>query len=369
MRIQCSQENLLQEVQIANRAISSRASMPILGNILLDSAGETLKVAATDLELGIESRIAATVAEPGSITLPARILAEIVSNLPAATVTIDVSEGDTRARITCENIKFEILGLPASDFPLLPAAEGEPVARIDAALFRTMIRQTSFAVSTDETRPFLTGVYLLVENGDSRLVATDGGRLALRKAKLSEDARGNIKAIVPSKTMAELVRALGTVEGEVTVASYENQLIFSVADLRFVSRLIAGQFPPYEKVIPAEFKQRLRVGTERLLRAVRRASITARDSANVVRLSTAERTLTISSNTPEVGKAYEEIEVQAEGEAIQVAFNAKFLLDALTNMDTPEVMFELTGSLTPGVLRPVDHADYIYVLAPVRVYG
>jgi DNA polymerase-3 subunit beta len=215
----------------------------------------------------------------------------------------------------------------------------------------------------------LTGVYLALEDGDGRLVATDGGRLALRKAKLVGTTKGKVAAIVPSKTMAELVRALGGIEGEVAVASHENQLIFTVAGMRFVSRLIAGQFPPYEKVIPTEFKQRIKVGTEQLLRAVRRASITARDSANVVRLSSDERTLTLSSNTPEVGKAQEDIEVRAEGETIPVAFNAKFLLDALANMDAPEVFFELTGSLSPGVLRPVEHGDYLYVLAPVRVYG
>ncbi|HKV46127.1 MAG TPA: DNA polymerase III subunit beta [bacterium] len=369
MRVQCSQEHLLREVQIVSRAISSRASMPILGNILLDASTNSLKVSATDLELGIEAQISADVTENGSITLPARILGDIVSNLPVASVGIDVGEGDTRARISCENIRFEILGLPAADFPVMPQNGGEVIAQIDAGLMRTMIRQTSFAVSTDETRPFLTGVYMVLEDGDGRLVATDGGRLALRKTKLPGKVKGKVSAIVPSKTMAELVRVLGGAEDQVTIASHENQLLFTVGGMRFISRLIAGQFPPYEKVIPSEFKQRIKVGTERLLRAVRRASITARDSANVVRLSAAERTLTVSSNTPEVGKAQEEIDVQAEGEMMQVAFNAKFLLDALVNMDAPEVVFELTGSLSPGVLRPVDHADYVYVLAPVRVYA
>ena len=169
--------------------------------------------------------------------------------------------------------------------------------------------------------------------------------------------------------MAELVRVLGLLEGEVTIASQENQLVFTLPGLRFVSRLIAGQFPNYEQVIPKEFKQRIKVGTERLLRAVRRASITARDSANVVRLNADGATLTISSNTPDVGKAQEDVPVTVEGDAIPVAFNAKFLMDALANMDSPEVWLELTGPLSPGALRPVEHADYVYVLAPVRVYG
>jgi DNA polymerase-3 subunit beta len=369
MRVQCAQDQLLREVQMASRAISSRASMPILGNVLLEAANSHLKIAATDLELGIETQVQATVAEPGSITLPARIFGDIVSNLPAALIVLEVSEGETRARISCEHIKFEILGLPASDFPLMPVESGEVVARLDAGMLRTMIRQTSFAVSTDETRPFLTGVYVHLEDGDARLVATDGGRLALRRARVLGEMHGRAAAIVPSKTMGELVRALGAVEGEVAVASHENQLIFTVAGMRFVSRLIAGQFPPYEKVIPTEFKQKIIVGTEQLLRAVRRASITARDSANVVRLRADEQILTITSNTPEVGTAQEDLEVRAEGEAVQVAFNAKFLLDALANMDAADVSFELTGPLSPGVLRPLDHPDYVYVLAPVRVYG
>src|SRR2546426_1087715 len=202
MRVQCAQEHLLREVQTVSRAISSRASMPILANLLLEATPNSLRLIATDLELGIETQIDATTGEVGSITVPARIFGDIVSNLPVATVSLDVTEGDTKVRITCENIKFEILGLPAADFP--------------------------------------------------------------------------------SKTMAELVRVLGGIEGEVTVGSHENQLIFAVAGMRFVSRLIAGQFPPYEKVIPTEFKQRIKIGTEQFLRAVRRASITARDSANVV---------------------------------------------------------------------------------------
>lgn len=181
--------------------------------------------------------------------------------------------------------------------------------------------------------------------------------------------RAKIGAIVPSKTMAELVRVLGTVEGDVTVASHENQLIFSLPEIRFVSRLIAGQFPNYEQVIPKEFKQRITVGTERLLRGVRRASITARDSANVVRLNAAEGTLTISSNTPDVGKAQEDIEVRVEGDAIPVAFNAKFLMDALANIDAADVHFDLTGPLSPGALHPTDTSEYVYVLAPVRVYS
>jgi len=369
MRFSCSQEQLLRSVQTVGRAISPRASMPILGNILLEASKDGVKLAATDLELGIEAHLNAKVMEEGAVTLPARILTDIVTNLPEAPVEIAVEEGDAKAIISCESVKFELVGLPSTDFPIMPSGDGNVLVKMDGSLLRTMIRQTSFAVSTDETRPFLTGVYVMIEGGAGQLVATDGGRLALRRAKISGEPRGKISAIVPNKTMAELVRVLGLLEGDVTIASQENQLVFTLPGLRFVSRLIAGQFPNYEQVIPKEFKQRIKVGTERLLRAVRRASITARDSANVVRLSADGATLTISSNTPDVGKAQEDVPVTAEGDAVPVAFNAKFLMDALNNMDAPEVWLELTGPLSPGALRPVEHADYVYVLAPVRVYG
>ncbi len=368
MHLKCSQDHLLRAVQTVGRAISPRASMPILGNILVETTKNGAKLAATDLELGIEAYVAGTVKEGGAVTLPARILTDIVTNIPEAPVDIVVTEGESKAVITSENVRFEILGLPATDFPLMPSGEGNVVVKFDAGLLRTMIRQTSFAVSTDETRPFLTGVYLVVEGEQGHLVATDGGRLAVRRAKMG-GAHGKVTAIVPSKTMAELVRVLGSVEGEVSVASHDNQLIFSLPGMRFVSRLIAGQFPNYEQVIPKEFKQRITVGTERLLRGVRRASITAKDSANVVRLNASESTLTISSNTPDVGKAQEDIEVRVEGDAIPVAFNAKFLMDALSNIDAPDVHFDLTGPLSPGALHPTDNSEYVYVLAPVRVYS
>ncbi len=369
MRLTCAQAHLLKAVQTVGRTISPRVSMPILGNILLETTPKGVKLAATDLELGIESYLSATVSEGGAITLPARILGDIVANLPEAPIDITLVEGESKVTISCETVRFEVLGLPAADFPLLPSDDSKASVSLDAGLLRAMIRQTSFAVSTDETRPFLTGVYMVLENSEGQLVATDGGRLALKKAKLAHEIKGKIAAIVPSKTMAELVRMLGSVEEEVAIVSQENQLIFILPGVRFISRLIAGQFPNYEQVIPQDHKQRIKVGTERLLRGVRRASITARDSANVVRLSAAQGTLTISSNTPDVGKTQEDIPVQAEGETIPIAFNARFLLDALSNMDAAEVFFDLTGPLSPGALRPVDHSDYVYVLAPVRVYG
>lgn len=369
MWVTCSQTALLKSVHLASRAIATRTTMPILGYILLETMKNGLKLTATDLELAIQVDIDAEIKQGGRITLPARILTEIVGNLPDADVSMKADEGTTQVEITCEASTFEILGLPADDFPTMPKPEGNEIGAIDADTLRMMVNQTIFAVSADETRPFLTGVHLAMEGADVRVVATDGGRLALRKTKLPAAAKQKVSVIIPAKTMQELTRALAGVDGDVQLAMADNQMLFTMPGLRVFSRLISGQFPNYQQVIPQEFKQRIRVETERLLRAVRRMSITARDSANVVRLAAKGKKLTITSNTPEVGKAREEVDVTAEGESVEASFNARYLMDCLNNIDADELFFELTGALSPGAIRPAQHTDYVYVLAPVRVYS
>jgi DNA polymerase-3 subunit beta len=367
MKIRCSQEDLSRAVHTAGRAVSSRTTMPILGNLLLETAKDGVRVAATDLELGIRTQIPAQVERGGMVTLPARLLGEIVNTLPSAPVDLRVEEGTSKAEILCERTSFEILGLPGVDFPRLPDTDVEPVCKVGAEMLRGMIRQTIFAASSDETRPFLTGVYLVAEGGEMRLVASDGGRLALRTARIATD--GSMAAIVPSKTMHELVRLLVGRDEEIAIGLVDNQVVVAREELRVVSRVISGQFPNYQQVIPTEFKQKVRVATERLYGAVRRVAITARDSATVVRFGSEGDVLRLQSNTPEVGSAQEEIEVTSEGEPIQAAFNARYLMDALSVIEADAVSLNLTGPLSPAAVRPVGSEDYVYVLAPVRIYG
>lgn len=367
MQFTCAHEHLNRAVSLVGRAVSTRATMPILANILLETRKDAVKLAATDLDHGIQTEIPAKVKRGGAITLPARLFAEIVANLPPAQVQLRGAESGTEVEVQCENVTYDLVGLPASDFPLMPEPDAAPVAAIDAGLLRTMVRQTAFAVSTDETRVFLTGLYLVLDGKEVRLVATDGGRLALRIGALGKPATQKVGVIVPAKTMHELTRALAGVEGEVEVALAENQVLFTMPGARLVSRLIPGPFPNYQQVIPQGHKQRLVVGTERLLAAVRRVAITARDSANVVRLQAADEVLTLASNTPEYGRSEEKIPVSAEGETVATAFNARYLLDCLQVVESDELTLELTGPLSPGALRPAGQPEYTYVLAPVRV--
>jgi DNA polymerase-3 subunit beta len=367
MLFSCAHDHLNKAVALVGRAVSTRATMPILANILLETRKDAVKLAATDLDHGMQTEIPAKVTKGGAITLPARLFAEIVANLPAAAVQLRVGEGANAVEVQCESVTYDLVGLPAADFPLMPEPDAAPAASIDAGLLRTMVRQTAFAVSTDETRVFLTGLYLVFDGKEVRLVATDGGRLALRMGTLGKAATQKVGVIVPAKTMHELTRALSGVEGEVEVALAENQVLFTMPGARLTSRLIPGPFPNYQQVIPQGFKQRIEVGTERLLAAVRRVAITARDSANVVRLQAAGEVLTLASNTPEYGRSEEKIQVTAEGETVATAFNARYLIDCLSVLESDQLTLELTGPLSPGALRPAGQADYTYVLAPVRV--
>jgi len=367
MLFTCSQEQLNRAMTLVGRAVSTRVAMPILSNVLLETQKDAVKFAATDLDHGIQTTIPATIKKGGAITLPARLFTEIVANLPVAEVQIKVDENGRNIELQCERITYDLVGIPASEFPLMPEADTAVVASVDGGLLRTMVRQTGFAVSTDETRVFLTGLYLVLDGDEIRLVATDGGRLALRTAKLSTPATQKVGVIVPAKTMGELVRALAGGEGLVEIALAENQIVFTFPGARLMSRLIPGPFPNYQQVIPQGHKQHLTVGTEKMLAAVKRVAITARDSANVVRLQATADTMNLASNTPEFGSSEETIPVVAEGETIQTAFNARYLLDCLQVIDTEEIALDLTGPLSPGSIRPTGQTDYTYVLAPVRV--
>ncbi|MDR5693778.1 MAG: DNA polymerase III subunit beta [Armatimonadota bacterium] len=369
MRIRSTQKDLEWGTQLVSRAISTRSTMPILGTILLQTRAEGVNLSATDLEVAIQATVPAFVEEGGALALPAKLLVEILNNLPSDEVEIRSEVGTTQAEIICRRSSFEIMGMAPEDFPSIPEVGEKPICRLPADLLRTMIRQTIFACSTDETRPHLTGINFVVSGRDARMVATDGGRLALRKTTLSEAAEGSLNVILPQKAMHELTRALGGILGDVEVAMAGGQVAFLLPRVRILTRTIAGTFPNYEQIIPHEYKQRIRVATGDFLAAVRRASITARDSSNVVQIHTVQNTMIVTSNTPEVGRAREEVEVESSGEPIQVAFNARYLLDALTIISSEYVFFDLTGPLSPGVLRPTDFEDYLYILAPVRIYA
>jgi DNA polymerase-3 subunit beta len=375
MQAICPRKDLFEAVQTVGRAVSGRSTLPILSHIMAQPAGDgTLRLTATDLEMWVEcslpARLQAGLGEDENndgFTLPARVFTEMLGALPDADVLLDRPDGGNKIQVRCARSDFQILGLPAEEFPAAPEVAASASLTIPGDLLRDMIRQVLFAVSTDDTRPILTGVLLAVDGTNVKMVATDTHRLAVRTATL-EAGEGTATAIIPARAMNELLRLSGDAES-VSISLAQGQARFQVGKTTMTTRLLEGQFPNYERVIPAGHDRKLTLEKDEFYKAVRRAAIVARDNANRIVLETQGAQLVISAESGSVGSAHDEIEVAREGDDIQIAFNAKYMQDVLNAVETEGVVLELTEPLRPGILRPIGDkaSDYLCVLMPMQV--
>ena len=365
MKVICSRKDLFEGVQTAARAVSARASLPILSHLLIRTLEDKIRLAATDLEIGVECSVPANVQEGGSLTAPARIISEVLSTLPDTDVILSVDEGH-KVSMKCGTSDYEILGLPPEEFPMLPEVKDETSFAVEKAVLRSAIEKTIFAVSQDESRASLTGILLTLDGSSLRLVSTDTHRLCVVDCPLSQ-SKGETTSIAPGRAMGELHRIIGEGEGTVSVRISQSQIMVSVDDTVLTSRLIEGQFPNFQKVIPQEYTKRLIVPTEQFQQSVRRAAIVAREDANRIVLRTDDAKLTLTAESSAVGRAYEEVDVVREGEDVEMAFSAKYLLDFLGVLDTEAVEMQLTGSLSPALLKPHESENYSYVLMPMQI--
>lgn len=374
MHVTSQRKDIYEAVQSVGRAVSGRSTLPILSHILAQPQGDgSIKLTATDLEMWMECTLPARLqasldADEGTqgFTVPARVFAEILAALPETDVLLERNVGDNKIHLRCARSDYNILGLPAEEFPAPPDVTPTASFALPGQLLKDMIRHVLFAVSTDETRPILTGV-LLAFTGDSlKLVATDTHRLAVRTEKIAGE--GSATAIIPARAMNELIRLAGD-DDTVTVSLAQGQARFEVDKTTMTTRLLEGQFPNYERVIPTSFDRRLTLETEAFQQAVKRASIVARDNAHRVVLETEGAQLALSAESGTIGSVRDEIEVAREGDDITIAFNAKYMNDVLSIVETEGVALELTEPLRPGILRPIgDNAtDYLCVLMPMQV--
>jgi DNA polymerase-3 subunit beta len=367
MKVTCDRRELHEGLQTVARAVSGRSSLPILGNVLLDPSTDTLRLAATDLELGMERLVPARVAEPGPVTLPAKTLSEIVNVLPEAEVTIAADTGVGDVVITCRRSEYRIHGLPAEEFPVLPEVGTDAVFSLPERELRDIIRQTILAASVEDTRPILTGAFTVLTEQTLTMVATDTHRLALRQGNVSQ-AEGEVAAIIPARALSELSRVLeAESDRPIQVRLDKNQVQFRSERATVVSRLIEGQFPKYEKVVPSQHTRKLTIQKEELQQAVRRVDVVARDNSHRVVFRTAGELLTLTAEAGDLGRAFEEVEVIREGDDIQIAFNARYVLDVLSVIDSEGVYMEMTEPLRPTVIRPVDGPDYLMVIMPMSL--
>lgn len=368
MKFSCKRADFFHGVQTSFNAVSSRNTLPILSNILLETGKDTLKFTATDLEVSINCSIPAEVSAQGSITVPAKKLLDIIREFPESDITFKVGDNNS-VTLTCEKSVFKINGLPKDEYPVLPKPKKDEGVNIPQNLFQDMIRKSIFSVSTDETRYVLNGVLLIIDADKMKMVATDGHRLSYIENTLDKKYTQKINHIIPAKALQELNKVLDS-EGEVNIQLNDNQIIFSMPHVILMSRLIDGQFPNYEQVIPKNTDKTITGHTEPFMAATRRVALMASDKSNSVKYTFSKSNLLITANTPEVGEAQEDIEVSNSGENITVAYNAKYILDVMKNLGTEQFDIELTTNLNPGIFKPKSEkpgVSYLCVIMPMRV--
>jgi DNA polymerase-3 subunit beta len=334
----------------------------------LATDGNRLRLSATNLEIGINYWIGSKVDDQGSLTVPARLFAEFVSSLPHG--NIELSSLDAVLTVKAPHYESKINGISADEFPLIPTIGTDSIFNIDAATLKDALSQVVVAASADEARPVLAGVYMYTEESNLYLVATDSYRLAEKRIELASEVPKHFSVIVPARTMQELARLLGEAEGEVSFFMDENQIMFRVADIELVSRLIEGQFPNYRQIIPAKATSSFDIATAEFARITKVASLFARESAGSVKLEIrAEGEVSIVSSDSEVGGNTSSAECEVNGDDGEISLNARYLTEALAVMKSPEVTFAISGKLNACVISPAgpDAADdYIHIVMPLR---
>lgn len=377
MQISCLQENLARGLATVSRAVASRSTLPVLSNILIGTDDSRLKLSATNLEIGINCWIGAKIEEEGETTVPARLLTDFVNSLPPESIDMDLSTRTQTLHLSCSRYEANIKGIDASEFPLIPTAEDTGQMTLDPETLGEMINQVTFAAATDESRPILTGVLTRFDPETITFAAADGFRLSVRAEEVETGMEEPLTIIIPARALNELARILSDADEDVqlTVTQGRNQVLFHLPNIDLVSQLIEGNFPDYNRIIPQTFSTRTVVDVKPFLNAVKVASFFARDAANIVKLGLEPDSelepgvLTVSATSSELGDSVTEIDASIEGEAIEVAFNARYLLDVLNVVETDQVALETTTPSSPGVIKPVDGANLVHVIMPMHIRG
>lgn len=364
MKVICSKENLIEGINIVQKAVSSKTTLQILEGILVE-AGSEFKLTGNDLEIGIECFVEADIQNEGSIVINSKMFGDIVRRLPDSEVLIEVKENNL-VIIECENSHFELKGIPATGFPALPTIKKENAFIIKQGLIRDMIKQTIFAISVDENRPILTGSLIECKNNELTFVSIDGFRLALRKINIDNDI-ANFSVVIPGKTLNEIVKILQSGDENITIYSSSNQVLFDLGQCKVVSRLLEGEYLNYKGIIPQDYETKLRVKTKELMSSIERASLISMDEKKYpVKFTLDNDKIIISSNT-ELGAVREEIRVDIEGKNIEIGFNPKYFIDALKVIEVEEIDIYYTSSIGPCTMRSDQNENFAYMILPIRI--
>ena len=368
MNLSITKDQILAGLQAVQNVVSTRTTLPILSNVLLRAEGDGVEFTATDLDVTVACKVEAKVKNSGATTIPVKKLFGIVRELGGSELDIEVDEKNI-CTIRCGSSFYKIHGLGADEFPPLPKFKDDKKVILAQETARAMLKKTAFAVSTDESRYVLNGIYFSLKDHKLTMVATDGRRLALVDEEVDISEKSSGEFIVPAKAVTELNRLLQD-KGEVEIKFGENQASFALKDdkgfsVLLITKLIEGNYPNYKQVIPGEAKERVPLVREEFVQALRRAEIMTSEKANSVKLTFGKNNLAITANSPEVGEARETLAVNYKGKEMAIAFNPRYLIDALGALTEDEVFFELIDELSPGVLKI--NGPFLYVVMPMRL--
>lgn len=362
MKIKVSQENLLERIQIVQNIVSSRATLPILSNMMIETRGNKMKLYTTDLDIGISCEIAVETLEDGAITIPAKKFSDIIRELPPGEITISVKKNN-QVDIEGNKCRFKLTGLPKEEFPKFPEFKDKEVFKVEQGVLKEMLKMTSFAVSHEEARYVLNGILLEIDGDTIRAVATDGRRLAKTEKKVGMSVKKEVHAIIPIKAVQELIRNLGD-EGNVSFVMGANQVLFDIDGTLIATRLIEGEFPNYNQVIPPPVSPKIRINTQLLLSAIKRANLLTTPDFQAIKFEVFSDKLVVSKTTPDVGESREEVGIEYGGKEMIIGFNPQFFIDALKNVSAEDIELELSGPDKVGVFRI---KEYLYLASPMRI--
>ena len=364
MKIICNQKILANKISVAQKAINGKTTVDLLKGILLSAKNDKLKLTGYDLEIGIETYTQAEIIEEGEIVVNSRLFGDIIRKLPDSFVEIE-TDSENNIYINCLNSKFKIKGDSSTEYPRLPEVNKDELYNIPQDLLKNMIKQTVFAISQDQTKPILMGELLEIIDGEVSLVAIDGYRLAVRTVQVN-NALNNAKVIIPGKALIDLNSLLSS-EENIQLGFDDKNAIFIIEDTKIITRLLEGDFIDYKKLLPREYNSKIKLNTRELLNSIERASLLSQsEKNNLIKLSIRDNSMAITSNTDK-GNVYEEVKLDLEGDYLDIAFNSRYFIEGLKNIESEEIYIEFTTNINPCIIKPADEVQYTYLLLPVRI--
>ena len=367
MNIECKKEILLNNINIVLKSVPSRTTMPILECILLIADKEGFRLISNDLELGIETfNIEADILRKGSVAINAKMFFDIVKNMPNGNISIDVDDKNVTI-IKNGKTEFKIIGQNAEDFPIINKIEKEEKYSLNSSVFKNMIKQTKFSVSSDESKPVLTGELIEIKDGYLNIVAIDGFRVSFRRTEISKNFK-NAEVVVPAKALNEIVKILSDKEDSlVNLYFNENYILFELDSCIILSRLLDGEFLKYEQIFTEDYNTKIEVDRINLLNSLERASLISKDNKKTpVKMEIKSDELIITSNT-DFGTSYEEVTVDLEGEGLNIAFNPRYLIEALKVIEDEKILIQFMTSISPCIIKGINNSDYKYLVLPLKI--